>query len=136
MPALARLGFGRTYTAGMGFLLRLVANTLAILIVAWMLDGITVTNAVAGVLAGVGLALVNAVVKPILVILTLPLTVLTLGLFYFIVNAICVGIVAWFVPGFDIDGVLPAFFGALLISLFAWIINGLLGSTSPRGARR
>ena len=70
----------------MGFLLRLVANTLAILIVAWMLDGITVVNWVTGVLAGFVLALVNAIVKPILVILTLPLTLLTLGLFYFIVS--------------------------------------------------
>ena len=120
----------------MGFLLRLVANTLAILIVAWMLDGITVRDALAGVLAGVGLALVNAIVKPILVILTLPLTVLTLGLFYFIVNAICLRIVAAIVPGFAVHGILTTIFGALLIGLFAWIINGLLGSTSSRGARR
>ena len=116
----------------MGFLLRLVANTLAILIVAWMLDGITVRDAVAGVLAGIGLALVNAIVKPILVILTLPLTVLTLGLFYFIVNAICLWIVQAIVPGFDVDGVLTTIIGALLISLFAWIINGVLGSSAER----
>ncbi|MEX2273284.1 MAG: phage holin family protein [Vicinamibacterales bacterium] len=116
----------------MGFLLRLLANTLAILIVAWMLDGIVVLNAVAGVLAGVVLALVNAVVKPILLILTLPLTLLTLGLFYFIVNAICLGLVAALVPGFDVDGVLSTIVGALLISLFAWIINGLLGTSTAR----
>ncbi len=120
----------------MGFLLRLAANTLAILIVGWMLEGIVVRDAVTGILAGLVLGLVNAVVKPILVILTLPLTVLTLGLFYFIVNAICLAIAAWLVPGFEVDGMLTTFFGALLISLFAWIINGLLGSTSPRGARR
>ncbi len=116
----------------MGFLLRLIANTLAILIVAWMLDGIIVANAVAGVLAGLVLALVNAVVKPVLVILTLPLTLLTLGLFYFIVNALCLGLVAGLVPGFDVDGVLTTIFGAFLISLFAWIINGVLGSSSDR----
>jgi putative membrane protein len=116
----------------MRFLLRLLANTLAILIVAWMLDGIIVQNAVAGILAGLVLALVNAIVKPVLLILTLPLTLLTLGLFYFIVNAICLGIVAALVPGFDVDGMLPTIFGALLISLFAWIINGLLGTKSER----
>ena len=116
----------------MGFLLRLVANTLAILIVAWMLDGIIVHNAVSGILAGVVLALVNAVVKPILVILTLPLTVLTLGLFYFIVSATCLAIVAAVVPGFEVDGVLSTIVGALLIGLFAWIINGLLGSSTER----
>ena len=116
----------------MGFLLRLVANTLAILIVAWMLEGIVVANAIAGVLAGLVLALVNAIVKPVLVILTLPLTLLTLGLFYFIVNAICLGLVAAIVPGFDVDGVLTTIFGPLLISLFAWIINGVLGSSTDR----
>ena len=116
----------------MGFLLRLVANTLAILIVAWMLDGITVDNAVAGVLAGIVLALVNAIVKPILVILTLPLTLLTLGLFYFIVNAICLAIAAAVTPGFSIDGVFTTIIGALLISLLAWIINGVLGSARDR----
>jgi len=116
----------------MGFLLRLAANTLAILIVAWMLDGITVRDTLTGVIAGFVLALVNAIVKPILVILTLPLTILTLGLFYFIVNAICLGIAAWIVPGFEIDGILTTIIGALLISLFAWVINGLLGSTTSR----
>jgi putative membrane protein len=116
----------------MGFLLRLVANTLAILIVAWMLDGITVANAVAGILAGVVLALVNAIVKPILVILTLPLTLLTLGLFYFIVNAICLAIVAAIVPGFEVDGIFTTIIGALLISLFTWVINGVLGSSADR----
>jgi putative membrane protein len=116
----------------MGFLLRLVANTLAILLVAWMLDGIVVHNTLAGILAGVVLALVNAVVKPILVILTLPLTVLTLGLFYFVVSAICLAIVAALVPGFEVDGVLSTVAGAFLISLFAWIINGLLGSSTER----
>lgn len=116
----------------MRFVLRLIANTLAILIVAWMLDGIILNDAVAGILAGLVLALVNAVVKPILLILTLPLTLLTLGLFYFIVNAICLAIAAALVPGFDVDGVLSTIFGALLISLFAWIINGLLGTSSER----
>ncbi len=116
----------------MGFLLRLAANTLAILIVAWMLDGITVRDTLTGVIAGLVLALVNAVVKPILVILTLPLTILTLGLFYFIVNAICLAIAAALVPGFEVDGILTTIVGALLIGLFAWIINGLLGSSSDR----
>ncbi|MDQ3069233.1 MAG: phage holin family protein [Acidobacteriota bacterium] len=116
----------------MGFLLRLAANALAILLVAWMLDGIIVHNAVAGVLAGAVLALVNAVIKPILLILTLPLTVLTLGIFYFIVNAICLAIVAAIVPGFEVDGILSTVAGAFLIGLFAWIINGVLGSSAER----
>jgi putative membrane protein len=116
----------------MGFLLRLAANTLAILIVAWMLDGITVRDTLTGVIAGFVLALVNAIIKPILVILTLPLTILTLGLFYFVVNAICLAIAAWIVPGFEIDGILTTIIGALLISLFAWVINGLLGSSTSR----
>lgn len=120
------------YLLLMSFLLRLVANTLAILIVAWMLDGIHVVDAVTGVIAGLVLALVNAIVKPILVILTLPLTLLTLGLFYFVVNAICLALVAAIVPGFAVDGMFTTIFGALLISLFAWIINGVLGTSEQR----
>jgi putative membrane protein len=116
----------------MGFILRLIGNALAIILVAWMLDGIIVETAIAGALAGAVLAIVNAVVKPILVILTLPLTILTLGIFYFIVNAICLALVAALVPGFEVQGVLSTVLGAFLISVFAWIINGVLGSNAER----
>jgi len=74
-------------------------------------------------LAGVVLSLVNAVVRPILKVLTLPLTLLTLGLFLFVLNAFCLWLTSVIVPGFDVHGFWPAFLGALLISVVSWALT-------------
>ena len=110
----------------MRFLARLVLHGLAIIIVAWLLPGIHISSALSALLAGVILGFVNAIVRPVLFFLTLPLTLLTLGLFIFILNAICFGLTALLVPGFSIDGFFSAMFGALLVSVVSWILNGLL----------
>ena len=110
----------------MRFLARLVLNGLAIIIVAWLLPGIHISSALSALLAGVILGFVNAIVRPVLFFLTLPLTLLTLGLFIFILNAICFGLTALLVPGFSIDGFFSAMFGALLVSVVSWILNGLV----------
>jgi putative membrane protein len=78
------------------------------------------------------LGLVNAIVRPLLIVLTLPFTLLTLGLFIFIVNAICLGIVAWLVPGFSITGFWAALFGALVISIVSWLLNRILFEKDAR----
>jgi len=72
------------------------------------------------------LGLVNAVIRPILFVLTLPFTLVTLGLFIFIVNAICLALVAWLVPGFTISGFWAALFGALVISFVSWLLSAIL----------
>ena len=77
-------------------------------------------------LAGVILGFVNAIVRPVLFFLTLPLTLLTLGLFIFVLNAICFALTAWLVPGFSVDGFFSALVGALLVSVVSWILNGLV----------
>jgi putative membrane protein len=110
----------------MRFLARLVLNGLAIIIAAWLLPGIHITSPLSGLLAGVILGFVNAIVRPVLFFLTLPLTLLTLGLFIFVLNAICFALTAWLVPGFSIDGFFSALFGALLVSVVSWILNGLV----------
>ena len=110
----------------MRFLARLVLNGLAIIIVAWLLPGIRITGPLSALLAGVILGFVNAIVRPVLFFLTLPLTLLTLGLFIFVLNAICFGLTAFLVPGFTIDGFFSAVFGALLVSVVSWILNGLV----------
>ena len=110
----------------MRFLARLVLNGLAIIIVAWLLPGIHISSALSALLAGVILGFVNAIVRPVLFFLTLPLTLLTLGLFIFVLNAICLGLTALLVPGFSIDGFFSAVFGALLVSVVSWILNGLV----------
>jgi len=110
----------------MRFLARLVLNGLAIIIVAWLLPGIHISSALSALLAGVILGFVNAIVRPVLFFLTLPLTLLTLGLFIFVLNAICLALTALLVPGFSIDGFFSAVFGALLVSVVSWILNGLV----------
>ena len=101
-------------------------NGLAIIIAAWLLPGIHITSPMSALLAGVILGFVNAIVRPVLFFLTLPLTLLTLGLFIFVLNAICFGLTALLVPGFSIDGFFSALFGALLVSVVSWILNGLV----------
>jgi putative membrane protein len=110
----------------MRFLVRLVLNGLAIIIAAWLLPGIHISSSLSALLAGVILGFVNAIVRPVLFFLTLPLTLLTLGLFIFVLNALCFGLTAWLVPGFSVDGFFSAVFGALLVSVVSWILNGLV----------
>jgi putative membrane protein len=110
----------------MRFRVRLVRNGLAIIIAAWLLPGIHISSSLSALLAGVILGFVNAIVRPVLFFLTLPLTLLTLGLFIFVLNAICFALTAWLVPGFSVDGFFSALVGALLVSVVSWILNGLV----------
>ena len=82
--------------------------------------------------AGVILGFVNAIVRPVLFFLTLPLTLITLGLFIFVLNAICFALTAWLVPGFSVDGFWWAIFGALLVSIVSWILNGIVVGKKER----
>ncbi|HEY2433003.1 MAG TPA: phage holin family protein [Vicinamibacterales bacterium] len=110
----------------MRFLLRLVVNAVAVFLAANLVPGIHVTGPATAILAGLILGLVNAVIKPILFVLTLPFTILTLGLFIFVVNAICLALVAWLVPGFSIAGFGAAFLGALVISAVNWLLHAIV----------
>ena len=85
------------------FLVRCVTTGLSLGVVSWILPGVTITSISALLVGAVVLALVNTIVKPILVALTLPLTFMTLGFFYFIVNGIAFSIAAWLVPGFTVS---------------------------------
>lgn len=110
----------------MMFLLRVVLNGLSIVIAASVVPGLSVSGIVAALLAGVILGFVNAVVRPVLILLTLPATLLTLGLFLFIVNAICLQLTAALVPGFEVHGFFSAILGALTVTIVSWALNGLL----------
>jgi putative membrane protein len=116
------------------FLARLLLNGVAIIVAAWLLPGLDLAGPGSALAAGVLLGLVNAVVRPVLFVLTLPLTLVTLGLFLFILNALCLAIAAALVPGFSIAGFWSAVIGALLISVVSWILNGLL--VTPAEERR
>src|SRR5258705_10401843 len=88
----------------MRFLARLLLNGVAIILAAYVLPGLHVDGPVPALVAGIILGFVNALVRPVLFLLTLPLTLLTLGLFIFVLNAICFALPAWAVPGFSVDG--------------------------------
>lgn len=110
----------------MRILLKVLLNAAAILVAAYLLDGIAVRGVGAALVAGLVLGIVNAVVRPVLLILTFPITLLTLGLFIFIVNAICLALTAALVPGFEVAGFWSALGGALLVSIVSWILNVLV----------
>jgi putative membrane protein len=110
----------------MRFLLRLAVNTAAVVLAANLVPGIHVAGWGVALLAGLFLGFVNAIIKPVLFVLTLPFTIVTLGLFIFVVNAICLALVAWIVPGFTIAGFGAAFLGALVISAVSWLLHAIL----------
>jgi putative membrane protein len=110
----------------MRFLARVLLNALAIGAAAWLVPGVELAGPIPAIVAGVLLGFVNALVRPVLILLTLPFTLLTLGLFIFVVNAICFALTAALVPGFDLTGFTAALFGALVVSVVSWIVNSLL----------
>lgn len=110
----------------MGFLIRVLVNALAIWLATEIVPGIDARSATTVVVAALVLGLVNAIVRPILLVLTLPLTLVTLGLFLFVLNALCLWLTSAVVPGFDVRGFWPAFWAALLVSALSWAVNGFV----------
>jgi putative membrane protein len=105
------------------FLVHTLVLAVAIWATASIVPGVTITSWTALALAALVLGAVNAIVRPILVILTLPITVLTLGLFYLVVNGLAFGLAAAVVPGFQISSWMAAIIGALLTSVLSWFIG-------------
>jgi len=107
------------------FILRVLIAALGLWLATEWVSGITVTTPTTLILAALLLGVVNAIVRPIVVLLTLPVTLITLGLFLLVVNAAMLGLVAAFLPGFSIAGFWPAVWAALLISLVSWLGSAL-----------
>ncbi len=113
----------------MGFLLRVIANILAIVLAASVVPGIRLDGVLPAVAAGLLLGLVNAVVRPVLLILTLPITLVTLGLFLFVLNGLCLWLVASVVKGFHVASFWPAVLGALCVSVVSWVVTVLVSDS-------
>ncbi|HEX8756269.1 MAG TPA: phage holin family protein [Steroidobacteraceae bacterium] len=114
-----------------GFIIRALISAIGLWIATRWVSGIRIDNAGTLVLAGVLLGVVNAIVRPILVVLTLPITVLSLGLFLLVVNTAMVALVASILPGFHIyGGFWSAFATALIVWIIGWLASWLIG---PRG---
>ncbi len=99
---------------------------LSLALAAHLIPGIRVDGWVTLLLASLIFGVVNAVIKPILVVLTFPITLVTLGLFLVVLNAAMLGLTAWLLPGFAIDGLLPAILGWLLVTAVGWVASKLL----------
>ena len=112
-----------------------VANSVAIYFVAYLLERVEVASWTAAFLAGAVLTLINALVKPFIVILTLPLTIVTLGLFYFLVTAFCLWLASRLVPGFLVQGVFTTIFASILVSLFSTLIGAILSNAAGESGR-
>lgn len=110
-----------------GFLIRLAIGTLGLWVAQKIVPGVTITGLGTLALAAFLLGLVNAVVRPLLVILTFPITLLTLGLFLLVVNAAMLALVAAMLDEFTISGFWPALLGACVVSLVSWVASGWIG---------
>ena len=106
-----------------GFLIHTIVLAIAIWATASVVSGVTISSWSALAFAALVLGVVNAIVRPILVILTFPITVLTLGLFYLVVNGLAFALAAFLVPGFQISGWGAAILGALMTSVVSWFIG-------------
>ena len=113
----------------MGFILRIVVYTLGLLVAAHVVPGIRLDGLASALVAGLLLGLVNAIVRPVLVVVTFPITLLTLGLFLLVLNAFCLWLVSVFVSGFRVAGFWPAFWGALLVSIVSWVLTALISDS-------
>jgi len=114
------------------FIIRLVLNALALMLVANLVPGITVQSFPIALLAAVVIGLVNALIRPVLEILSLPITVLTLGLFSLIINALMFGLAAWLTPGFMVAGFGPAFWGGLIFAVLSTVISWIVNEKGSR----
>ncbi|MFY9675457.1 MAG: phage holin family protein [Terriglobales bacterium] len=107
----------------MRLLLHWILSAIALWIVAHFVPGIFVSGPKAALIAALVIGLVNATIGLILKVLTFPLTILTLGLFWFVINALMLELAAQFVRGFEVRGFLPAFIGAILMSVVSSVLQ-------------
>lgn len=108
-------------------------SALAILLAAYLIEGISVQSFYIALIIALLLGLVNIVLRPILIVLTLPVTVLTLGLFIFVVDGLLFWLLSTFIKGFSVEGFLPAIAGALVVSVFSWAGNRLILGDDAHG---
>ncbi|WP_298737330.1 phage holin family protein [uncultured Chitinophaga sp.] len=112
----------------MNFLIRLLVSALAAMLTAYLLPGVKIDNFITALILALVLAILNVLVKPVLIILTLPVTILTLGLFLLVINAIIILFASGLVSGFKVNG----FWWALLFSIVMTIINSFMHGLASR----
>lgn len=117
----------------MKFILNILVSAVAVLFTAWLLPGVHVTDFISALLVAVVLAFLNTVVKPILTILTIPITFFTLGFFLLVINAGMILLASKLIPEFHVSGFWWALLFSLILSLTTSILNAFVGNTDTRG---
>ena len=113
----------------MGIIAKLILSCIAIALSAWLTPGVTIPEVSSGsgiitlIIVAVVLALLNTFIKPIIKLLALPVTVLTLGLFVFVINALIIMLCSWFVNGFIVEGFASALVFSMILSVVSWLLN-------------
>ena len=103
-----------------------IINALALLALPWVMPSIQVASFATALIVAVVLGLINAILRPLLILLTLPVTLLTLGLFIFVINALLFQLAGYLVDGFNVGGFWPALLGSLAYSLISWLLSAIL----------
>jgi putative membrane protein len=109
-----------------GIFIRWLTSTGAIILTSYLLDGIHVDGFLTAFLAAVMLGILNALFRPIALLITLPINILTLGFFTFVINALMLKMASGVISGFDVHGFWPAILGSLMISVISWFLNSFI----------
>ena len=113
-----------------GFIIRLLITALGLWVASLLIHKMAFSNPWTLIAAALLLGLVNAIIRPLILLLTLPITIVTLGLFLLVVNASMLGLVAAILPGFSLGGFFPALFGSIIVGVTSWLASWFVG---PRG---
>lgn len=114
------------------WLIKWLINSLAVMLVAWLIPGVSITGLWAALWLVVFLGLINIVIRPILIILTLPVNLLTFGLFTFVINALLILLASSVLKGFEVSGFWAALLFSLILSLFTYALNSLYKNSQTR----
>jgi putative membrane protein len=107
----------------MGLIVRLIVSTLAVLVASKVISGVNVDTTMTAIVVAIVLGILNTFIRPVIQLLALPITIITLGLFYFVINALMVYFASYLIDGFDVSGI----FAALLFSFVVSIVQSILG---------
>jgi len=110
-----------------GILVRWLLSTFSLLLAAYLVEGIEVTGFFSALMAAAMLGILNALIRPVFIIITLPINILTLGLFTWVINGIMLMMVSGVIGGFNVDGFWSALWGSLILGLINWLANIFIG---------
>lgn len=119
----------------MHLLIRLLINAIVLYLIAIYVPGFHINGFTTAIIAAIIFGLVNAIIRPIVLLLSLPATILTLGLFVIVINALMFWLTVWITPGFHVDGFVPALEGAIIMTIVSILTNHLFRSDSERSMR-